>query len=111
MRNFSFTENLKLVVILTQSIGIFGNTVMIDHGFGLCSLYAHLNQISVNEGDRVEKGDNIGVTGLTGLAGGDHLHFSMIVHNVFVNPVEWWDSSWIKNNITSKIEFVKQLPN
>lgn len=98
-------------VILTQSIGIFGNTVVVDHGFGLCSLYAHLNQISVNEGDRVEKGDTLGFTGMTGLAGGDHLHFSMIVHNVFVNPVEWWDNSWIKNNITSKIDFVKQLPN
>jgi len=96
-------------VIFTQQIGIFGNTVVIDHGFGLCSLYAHLSQISVNKGDMVKKGDDIGLTGLTGLAGGDHLHFSMIVHNVFVNPVEWWDDSWIKNNITSKIDFVKQM--
>jgi len=98
-------------VILTQFVGIFGNTVIIDHGFGLCSLYSHLNQISVNKGDRVEKGDDIGLTGLTGLAGGDHLHFSMIVHNVFVNPVEWWDGSWINNNITSKIDFVKEMSN
>jgi murein DD-endopeptidase MepM/ murein hydrolase activator NlpD len=96
-------------VIFTQFIGIFGNTVIIDHGFGLCSLYSHLNQISVNKGDMVKKGDDIGFTGLTGLAGGDHLHFSMIVHNVFVNPVEWWDNSWIKNNITSKIDFVEQM--
>ena len=98
-------------VILTQEIGIFGNTVIIDHGFGLCSLYSHLSQISVNKGDMVKKGDDIGFTGLTGLAVGDHLHFSMIVHNVFVNPVEWWDNSWIKNNITSKIDFVKQMEN
>jgi murein DD-endopeptidase MepM/ murein hydrolase activator NlpD len=98
-------------VILTQFVGIFGNTVIIDHGFGLCSLYSHLNQISVNKGDLVQRGDDIGLTGLTGLAGGDHLHFSMIVHNVFVNPVEWWDSSWIKNNITSKIDFVKKMAN
>ncbi|MCD4718384.1 MAG: M23 family metallopeptidase [Desulfobacula sp.] len=98
-------------VIFAQSIGIFGNTVIIDHGFGLCSLYSHLNQISVNKGELVQKGDDIGFTGLTGLAGGDHLHFSMIVHNVFVNPVEWWDGSWIKNNITSKIDFVKQMSN
>jgi murein DD-endopeptidase MepM/ murein hydrolase activator NlpD len=96
-------------VIFTQFIGIFGNTVIIDHGFGLCSLYSHLNQISVNKGDMVKKGDDIGFTGLTGLAGGDHLHFSMIVHNVFVNPLEWWDNSWIKNNITSKIDFVEQM--
>ena len=96
-------------VILTQFVGIFGNSVIIDHGFGLCSLYSHLNQISVNSGDMVEKGDEIGSTGLTGLAGGDHLHFSMIVHNVFVNPVEWWDKTWIENNITSKIDYVREL--
>lgn len=98
-------------VILTQFVGIFGNTVVIDHGFGLLSLYAHLNQISVNQGEMVQQGDKIGFTGLTGLAGGDHLHFSMIVHDVFVNPLEWWDESWIKNNITSKIDLVKQMPN
>lgn len=98
-------------VIYAAYTGIFGNTVIIDHGFGLCSLYAHLSQISINEGDLVNRGDDIGLTGLTGLAGGDHLHFSMIVHNVFVNPVEWWDGSWIKNNITSKIDTVKQMSN
>ncbi len=91
-------------VIMAEFVGIFGNTVMIDHGFGLTSLYSHLNQITVSKGDMVKKGDQIGYTGLTGLAGGDHLHFSMIVHNVFVNPVEWWDDAWINNNITSKIQ-------
>jgi len=96
-------------VIMAAFGGIFGNTVIIDHGFGLASLYSHLNEITVNKGDRVSKGDIIGRTGLTGLAGGDHLHFSMIVHNVFVNPVEWWDTAWIKNNVTSKIESVKSM--
>ncbi len=94
-------------VIMAKNEGIFGNTVIIDHGFGLASLYSHLNEINVNIGDEVSKGDVIGRTGLTGLAGGDHLHFSMIVHNVFVNPVEWWDANWIKNNVLSKIESVK----
>ena len=96
-------------VISAEFIGIFGNTVIIDHGFGLCSLYSHLDQIMVSRGDMVDKDDEIGSTGMTGLAGGDHLHFSMIVHNVFVNPVEWWDKNWIKNNITSKIDYVNQL--
>ncbi len=96
-------------VIFSQSIGIFGNTIIIDHGFGVASLYSHLNQFSVNEGDMVNQGDLIGLTGLTGLAGGDHLHFSMIVHNVFVNPYEWWDKSWLKNNIDSKMDSVLQM--
>jgi murein DD-endopeptidase MepM/ murein hydrolase activator NlpD len=88
-------------------MGIYGKTVVIDHGFGLFSTYSHLSAIDVQKGQMVSKGDVIGRTGSTGLAGGDHLHFGIIVHNTFVNPVEWWDASWIKNNITTKIETIK----
>ena len=95
-------------VILTDAVGIYGNTVIIYYGFGLCSLYSHLSEITVKAGDIVEKETQIGFTGLTGMAAGDHLHFSMMVSHVFVNPVEWWDDSWIKNNITSKIDAIKQ---
>jgi len=97
-------------VIFTGEVGIFGKTIIIDHGFGLASLYAHLNEISVTMHEVLSKGQTIGLTGETGLAGGDHLHFSMMVHNVFVNPLEWWDAKWIKNNITSKIDAVNNLP-
>jgi murein DD-endopeptidase MepM/ murein hydrolase activator NlpD len=81
---------------------------LIDHGFGLCSSYAHLSNISVKAGDMVKRGDIIGQTGTTGLAGGDHLHFAMSVDKTFVNPVEWWDPLWIKNNIDLQINEVKQ---
>lgn len=90
-------------VVMAESVGIYGKTVIIDHGFGLFSMYAHLSSMSVNKGQIVLKGQSIGQTGMTGLAGGDHLHFSMIVNKTFVNPVEWWDASWITNNISSKI--------
>jgi murein DD-endopeptidase MepM/ murein hydrolase activator NlpD len=70
-------------------------------------MYAHLNTISVNVGQKLKKGDIIGRTGSTGLAGGDHLHFGMLIQHTFVNPIEWWDAAWIKNNITSKIDRVK----
>jgi murein DD-endopeptidase MepM/ murein hydrolase activator NlpD len=95
------------VVVYADSLGIYGNTVIIDHGFGLFSMYSHLNQIAVSVGQKMSTGDVLGQTGVSGLAGGDHLHFSVIVHNSFVNPIEWWDAAWIKNNISAKIDTVK----
>ncbi|MGM0452114.1 MAG: M23 family metallopeptidase [Thermodesulfobacteriota bacterium] len=91
-------------VTFVGRVGIYGNMVTIDHGFGVFSLYAHLSQSRVKAGDMVDKGDIIGRTGSTGLTDGDHLHFGMIVDDVFVNPVEWWDAAWIQNNITAKLE-------
>ena len=95
------------VVVFAESLGIYGNTVIIDHGLGLFSMYSHLSYIDVKAGDRVSKGGILGRTGSTGLAGGDHLHFSMLINDTFVNPVEWWDIDWIQNNVLSKIEQVK----
>ena len=92
------------VVVYSESLGIYGNTVVVDHGVGLFSMYSHLSQIAVRAGDRLSKGDIVGRTGNTGLAGGDHLHYSMLINNIFVNPVEWWDKKWIHNNVLSKIE-------
>lgn len=95
------------VVIFAGTLGIYGKTVVLDHGFGLFSMYSHLSQVSVNANDRVAREQVLGNTGSTGLAGGDHLHFSIMVHNTFVDPVEWWDPAWIINNITSKLEAAK----
>ncbi len=91
-------------VTFAGEIGIYGNTVVLDHGFGLFSTYSHLSLIGVREGQMVRKGETIGRTGVSGLAGGDHLHFGMMVRDTFVNPVEWWDSGWIQNNVLNKIE-------
>jgi murein DD-endopeptidase MepM/ murein hydrolase activator NlpD len=94
-------------VVYADNIGIYGQTVIIDHGFGLFSLYAHLSKMSVDVGQMLAKGDILGETGKTGLAGGDHLHYSMLVHHTFINPIEWWDASWIQNNILTKIGSVQ----
>ena len=91
-------------VVFAEDLGIYGLCVLIDHGLGLQTLYAHLSSIDANVGDRVEKGQIIGRTGATGMAGGDHLHYEVIVSGLPVSPFEWWDSSWIKNNFTSKWE-------
>ncbi len=94
-------------VVFTGSLGIYGNTVIIDHGLGLFSLYGHMSRIYTKKEDSVSKGEIIGRTGSTGFALGDHLHFSIIINGIFVNPLEWWDISWIKNNISTKIEKIK----
>ncbi len=91
-------------VVFTGNIGIYGQTVVIDHGLGLQTLYAHLSSIDAQEGQMVAKGETIGRTGTTGLAVGDHLHFEVLVSGVSVNPIEWWDINWINNNIISKME-------
>jgi len=87
------------VVVLAEPLGIYGTTVMLDHGLGVFSMYSHLSKIEVKSGDRVEKGQVLGRTGTTGLAGGDHLHFSILVQGAFVNPVEWWDAHWLKDQV------------
>lgn len=86
-------------VVLAEYLGIYGNTVILDHGLGIFSLYSHLSEIRVNAGDLLEKRGVLGISGTTGMAGGDHLHFSMLVNGVFVTPIEWWDDHWIKVSV------------
>lgn len=90
-------------IIFSDYLGIYGNMVMIDHGQGVVSLYSHLSQINVSTDDMVTKGDVIGNTGTSGMAGGDHLHFSMLVNGIFVTPKEWWDPNWIEVTIDNPI--------
>jgi hypothetical protein len=90
-------------VVWAEDLGIYGNCVVIDHGYGLQTVYGHMSQFLVKKGEEVKKGQIIGKTGSTGLAGGDHLHFTMMIDGVQVNPVEWWDPHWVKDRILSKM--------
>jgi murein DD-endopeptidase MepM/ murein hydrolase activator NlpD len=91
------------VVLLAEYFGIYGNTVLIDHGCGLISLYGHLSSVGVQPGQQVKKKDVVGRSGATGLAGGDHLHFGFFLQGVPVNPTEWWDGKWIKDHVLDRI--------
>jgi hypothetical protein len=90
-------------VLFADELGIYGNCVILDHGMGVQSLYGHLSSIGVKTGDVVEKQQELGKSGMTGLAGGDHLHFTMLVNGQMVNPVEWWDAHWIQDRILRKL--------
>ena len=92
------------VVIHASDLGIFGNCVIIDHGMGVQSLYGHLSSFEVKVGDKVEKGQELGRSGETGLAGGDHLHFTMLVGGQAVTPVDWWSPQWMQDRVLRKIQ-------
>jgi murein DD-endopeptidase MepM/ murein hydrolase activator NlpD len=85
-------------------LGIYGNCVIIDHGLGVQSLYGHLSSFDVKPGDFVTRGQTIGRSGMTGLAGGDHLHFTTLVGGRMVTPVEWWDRHWIEDRVERKLK-------
>jgi murein DD-endopeptidase MepM/ murein hydrolase activator NlpD len=90
-------------VVHASWLGIYGNCVIIDHGLGVLSLYGHLSSFEVKVGDTVTRSQTIGRSGMTGLAGGDHLHFTMLVGGRMVNPVEWWDPHWITDRVDRKL--------
>jgi murein DD-endopeptidase MepM/ murein hydrolase activator NlpD len=89
--------------VFVGDLGIYGNTVILDHGLGLFTLYSHLSSMDVKVGDAVKERQIIGRTGETGLAAGDHLHYGVYLHGVAVLPVEWWDAKWINDNISPKL--------
>jgi murein DD-endopeptidase MepM/ murein hydrolase activator NlpD len=90
-------------VVFAGELGIYGKCVVLDHGFALQSIYAHLSEIAVKVGQQVRRGDPLGRSGETGLAGGDHLHFGMQIDGVQTNPLEWWDRKWIQEKILDRL--------
>jgi murein DD-endopeptidase MepM/ murein hydrolase activator NlpD len=91
-------------VVYAAPLGIYGNCVVVDHGYGLQTIYGHMSRIDVKEGDEVKRGQVMGLSGMTGMAGGDHIHFSMQLDGVQIDPKEWWDSHWIKDHVVKRVE-------
>ena len=83
-------------------LGIYGNCVILDHGMGLQSLYAHLSSVGVTEGQVVETEAELGRSGATGLAGGDHLHFTMLLGGNAITPIDWWSAQWVQDRVLRK---------
>ncbi len=90
-------------VVWAKDLGIYGNCIVLDHGYSVQSVYGHLSEIDVKVGDTVRKGQKIGVAGETGLAGGIHVHFGIQVDGVQVNPREWWDEHWIHDHVLMRL--------
>ena len=90
-------------VAFSGDLGIYGQAVILDHGQGVFSLYGHMSSLGVKPGEQVAKGAPVGASGQTGMAGGDHLHFSVLVSGTFVSPAEWLDAHWIADNVANKL--------
>ena len=91
-------------VVYAAPLGIYGNCIVVDHGYGLQTIYGHLSRIEVHVGDMVKQGQVMGLSGMTGMAGGDHIHFAMQLDGVQIDPKEWWDRHWIQDHIAKRVE-------
>jgi murein DD-endopeptidase MepM/ murein hydrolase activator NlpD len=91
-------------VVYAAPLGIYGNCIVVDHGYGLQTIYGHMSEIAVHEGDMVKRGQVMGKSGSTGMAGGDHIHFSMQLDGIQIDPKEWWDAHWIKDHIVKRVD-------
>ncbi len=91
-------------VVYAAPLGIYGNCIVVDHGYGLQTIYGHLSQINIHEGDMVRRGQIMGLSGQTGMAGGDHIHFAMQLDGTQIDPKEWWDRHWIQDHIAKRVD-------
>ena len=85
------------VVIISKYVASYGNYVVISHGNGNTTLYAHLSSRSVKEGDKVKQGQVIGITGSTGISSGPHLHYEIVENGNRVDPKKYlpgWIKAW-----------------
>lgn len=96
------------VVIYAGQLGVYGNAIIIDHGFGLVSLYGYLDSLMCKEGDRVNKASVIAKVGHSGIAAQKSVYFEIRVHGVAVDPDQWWDEGWIKSNIERPLLVAKK---
>ena len=92
------------LVVWAAPLGIYGNCIVVDHGYGLQTIYGHLSRIDVHEGDLVRRDQIMGLSGMTGMAGGDHVHFAMQLDGVQIDPKEWWDAHWIQDHVVRRVD-------
>ena len=91
-------------IVWAAPLGIYGNCIVVDHGYGLQTIYGHLSRIDVHVGDMVKRSQVMGLSGMTGMAGGDHVHFAMQLDGVQIDPKEWWDAHWIKDHVVRRVD-------
>jgi len=110
-RHAKIYDSNKGKVIFEGFNGIYGNTLAMYHKLGLVSTYSHCSSFLVQNGSEVSRGTIIARTGATGAVFGDHLHFGIYVQGTPVEPLEWMDKHWIRDNITNVVIKAKRIIN
>jgi murein DD-endopeptidase MepM/ murein hydrolase activator NlpD len=108
IRQASIIASNRGDIIFNNYLGIYGNTLILNHGIGLASLYAHTTNQFVTNGETIKRNTKIATTGISGAVLGDHLHFGILVQGVEVNPIEWMDKKWIKTRILDILNTAKK---
>jgi murein DD-endopeptidase MepM/ murein hydrolase activator NlpD len=96
------------VVTFSESFGIYGRVVALDHGLGLSTVYGSLDQAYVSRGETLRAGQRLGRMGTSGFARAPRLYFEVRIHGVPVVPDEWWENRWFFDHITEKVNEVKR---
>ena len=109
VKNAPITLSNDGIAVVSEELNVHGNTIVVDHGFGISSLYAHLSTSYVDEGSFLKVKTMLGKTGISGLALGDHLHFGIYIQGTPVIPTEWMDSKWLKVNILDILNEAKTI--
>ncbi len=91
-------------VLFAGYFGLYGGCVILDHGLGVQTLYGHMSSISAQVGQSVSRGEEIGRSGNTGMSGGDHLHFEVLVGGVPVRPEDWMEEKWMATYILDPMQ-------
>jgi len=103
--DFASYKNSPLYALLDGTVayadwnGGYGNNIIIDHGLGVFTSYAHAKKLLVKQGDKIKSGQLIAISGSTGQSTGDHLHLSLIIQGMYVEPKEWLSENFINKNI------------
>jgi murein DD-endopeptidase MepM/ murein hydrolase activator NlpD len=88
--------------------GGFGNMVLINHGFGYHTRYAHLSEIKVQQGEKITRGQLIGLMGNTGRSRGTHLHYEVLFKNEDVNPINFFNADISEDEYNKIIRMLKE---
>lgn len=92
------------IEVVESSMRGYGNKIIINHGFGFKTLYAHLSKFNVKKGQKVKRGDVIGYVGSTGLSTADHLHYEVQMNNKKVNPINFFSGDLTPEQFDEMIE-------